>query len=66
MPRLIDLEALGPGLEHHPMFPERANIGVAQVLDPDTIRLRVFERGAGITNACGSGACAALVAADQP
>jgi diaminopimelate epimerase len=59
----IDLEALGPGLEHHPMFPERANIGVAQILDPNTIRLRVFERGAGITNACGSGACAALVAA---
>jgi diaminopimelate epimerase len=59
----IDLAALGPGLEHHPMFPQRANIGVAQILDPGTIRLRVWERGAGITLACGSGACAATVAA---
>ena len=59
----IDLASLGPGLEHHPMFPDRANIGVAQMVDPNTIRLRVFERGAGITAACGSGACAALVAA---
>ncbi len=58
----IDLDALGPELERHPLFPERANIGVAQVLDRDSIRLRVFERGAGITNACGSGACAAVVA----
>lgn len=59
----VDLEALGPELEHHPLFPERANIGVATVLDREKIRLRVFERGAGITSACGSGACAALVAA---
>ena len=59
----IDLAALGPGLEHHAMFPERANIGVAQILDPATIRLRVWERGVGITLACGSGACAATVAA---
>lgn len=59
----IDLAALGPELERHPLFPERANIGVAEVQDRETIRLRVFERGAGITNACGSGACAALVAA---
>ncbi|MEZ5933491.1 MAG: diaminopimelate epimerase [Alphaproteobacteria bacterium] len=59
----VDLAALGPGLEHHPLFPERANIGVAQVRDRNTIRLRVFERGAGITSACGSGACAAVVAA---
>jgi diaminopimelate epimerase len=59
----IDLAALGPELERYPLFPERANIGVAQMLDRETIRLRVFERGAGITNACGSGACAALVAA---
>ncbi|MEM7044226.1 MAG: diaminopimelate epimerase [Pseudomonadota bacterium] len=59
----VDLEALGPGLEHHPLFPERANVGVAQVIDRETIRLRVFERGAGITSACGSGACAAVVAA---
>ncbi|MDH3659679.1 MAG: diaminopimelate epimerase [Alphaproteobacteria bacterium] len=59
----IDLEARGPELEHHAFFPERANIGVAEVRDPENIRLRVFERGAGITSACGSGACAALVAA---
>ena len=58
----IDLAALGPPLEHHPLFPERANIGVATALDRDRIRLRVWERGAGITRACGSGACAALVA----
>jgi diaminopimelate epimerase len=59
----VPIEDLGPVLESHPMFPERANIGVAQVLGPDAIRLRVFERGAGLTLACGSGACAALVAA---
>jgi diaminopimelate epimerase len=59
----IALEQLGPELEHHPLFPERANIGVAEVRDARTIRLRVWERGAGLTTACGSGACAALVAA---
>ena len=59
----VPLDELGPELEHHPLFPDRANIGVATVRDRDTIRLRVFERGAGITSACGSGACAALVAA---
>jgi len=59
----IALEQLGPELEHHPLFPERANIGVAEVRDRRTIRLRVWERGAGLTMACGSGACAALVAA---
>ena len=61
----IDLAALGPVLEHHPLFPQRANIGVAAVLDRRNIRLRVWERGAGITRACGSGACAALVAANR-
>jgi diaminopimelate epimerase len=65
-----DLEAaavagLGPVLEHHPIFPERANIGFAQVLALDRIRLRVWERGAGLTRACGSGACAALVNAHR-
>jgi len=50
-------------LERDPLFPERANIGVATVRDPGHIRLRVWERGAGLTRACGSGACAALVAA---
>jgi diaminopimelate epimerase len=59
----IDLAALGPRLEHDKLFPERANIGVATVLDRGRIRLRVWERGAGITRACGTGACAALVAA---
>ncbi len=61
----IDLAVLGPVLEHHPMFPERANIGVAQVLADDRLRLRVWERGAGITLACGTGACAAAVAAHR-
>jgi len=59
----IDLAQLGPALEHDPLFPERANIGVATVRDPGHIRLRVWERGAGLTRACGTGACAALVAA---
>lgn len=59
----LDVARLGAELERHPMFPERANIGFATVLDRATIRLRVFERGAGLTLACGSGACAAMVAA---
>src|SRR3954454_8023448 len=58
-----DLARFGPMLENHPIFPERANISLAQVLGPDRIRLRVWERGAGLTKACGSAACAALVAA---
>ncbi|HUC67512.1 MAG TPA: diaminopimelate epimerase, partial [Stellaceae bacterium] len=61
----VDLAALGPGLERDPLFPERANIGVATVRDRRTIRLRMWERGVGITRACGSGACAALVAAHR-
>ena len=59
----VDLARLGPELEHDPLFPERANIGIAQVTGPDHLRLRVCERGAGITRACGTGACAAAVAA---
>lgn len=59
----IDIAAAGPVLERHEMFPERANIGFVQVLAPDRLRLRVWERAAGLTLACGSGACAALVAA---
>jgi diaminopimelate epimerase len=59
----IDLGVLGPKLEHDALFPERANIGVAQVTGPDRLRLRVWERGTGLTLACGSGACAATVAA---
>jgi diaminopimelate epimerase len=58
-----DLGRVGPLLEHHPIFPERANISLAQVLSRDAIRLRVWERGAGLTLACGSAACATAVAA---
>ena len=61
----IDLAAIGPKLEFDPLFPERANIGFAQVTARDAIRLRVWERGAGITQACGTGACAALVNAHR-
>lgn len=53
----------GSLIEHHPRFPEGVNVGFAHVLAPDHIRLRVWERGAGLTRACGTGACAALVAA---
>ena len=59
----IDIATVGPMLEQHPLFPERANIGIAQVIAADRLRLRVWERGAGLTQACGSGACAAGVAA---
>jgi len=52
----------GSLVEHHPLFPEGVNVGFANVLSPDRIRLRVWERGAGLTKACGTGACAALVA----
>ena len=58
----IDLEAFGPLIEHHKMFPERTNVEAVHVIDEGRIRMRVWERGAGITQACGSGACAALVA----
>ena len=61
----LPVAELGPRLEHHPLFPQRANIGFTQVLAPDRIRLRVWERGAGLTLACGSGACAALVNAHR-
>jgi diaminopimelate epimerase len=55
------LDRFGPLLENHPIFPERANISIAHVVAPDHIILRTWERGAGITLACGSAACAALV-----
>jgi diaminopimelate epimerase len=61
----IPLGELGPKLERDRFFPERANIGVAQLMDEDRLRLRVWERGAGLTLACGSGACAAVVAATR-
>jgi diaminopimelate epimerase len=60
-----DLSRIGPMLEYHPIFPERANISLAQILAPDHIRLKVWERGVGLTLACGSAACAALVAASR-
>jgi diaminopimelate epimerase len=65
--RVDDLDAapvkeLGAFIETHPRFPKRANVGFMQVLAPDHIRLRVFERAAGETLACGTGACAAVVA----
>jgi diaminopimelate epimerase len=59
----VPIAAIGPKFERHRLFPERANIGFAEMRDRRTIRLRVWERGAGLTLACGSGACAALVAA---
>lgn len=57
----LDIPRIGPALEHDPLLPDRANIGFVQVLGRDHMRLTVWERGAGLTLACGSGACAALV-----
>ncbi|MCH5049102.1 diaminopimelate epimerase [Pectobacterium aquaticum] len=59
------VETLGPLLESHERFPERANIGFMQIVDSHTVRLRVYERGAGETQACGSGACAAVAVGIQ-
>jgi diaminopimelate epimerase len=59
----VNLERLGPQIEHDPVFPERINVNVATVTGPNEIRLRVWERGVGITRACGTGACATAVAA---
>jgi diaminopimelate epimerase len=56
------LAELGPAIENHPRFPQRVNAGFMQIVDRHTIRVRVYERGAGETLACGSGACAAVVA----
>ena len=58
-----DLARLGPQLEHHPLFPERANITLAAITAPDHLMIRTWERGAGLTKACGSAACAAAVSA---
>jgi diaminopimelate epimerase len=57
----VDLARIGPALERHPLFPERVNVSFAQVTGENTIRLRVWERGVGITMACGTAACAAAV-----
>nr|B8HU20.1 RecName: Full=Diaminopimelate epimerase; Short=DAP epimerase; AltName: Full=PLP-independent amino acid racemase [Cyanothece sp. PCC 7425] len=59
----IDLHTLGPQFEHHPAFPQRINTEFIEVIRPDYLKMRVWERGAGMTLACGTGACAALVAA---
>ena len=59
------VERLGPAIEHHPRFPKRVNAGFMQILDRTHIRLRVYERGAGETQACGTGACAAVAVARQ-
>ncbi|WP_202332753.1 diaminopimelate epimerase [Mesorhizobium sp. L-8-3] len=58
-----ELDRFGPMLENHPIFPERANITIAQVTAPDAMAIRTWERGAGLTRACGSAACAAAVSA---
>ena len=58
-----ELERFGPLLENHPIFPEKANITVAQVTGPDALTIRTWERGAGLTRACGTAACAAAVCA---
>ncbi|TIO06607.1 MAG: diaminopimelate epimerase [Mesorhizobium sp.] len=58
-----ELDRFGPLLENHPIFPERANITIARVTSPETMVIRTWERGAGLTKACGSAACAAVVAA---
>ena len=59
----INLQKIGPELENNPLFPDRTNVEFAQVLDDHKIRMRVWERGSGITQACGTGACATAVAA---
>ena len=61
----VDLPTLGPKYEYHPLYPERTNVEFIQVLDRNTLRMRVWERGGMITLACGSGACAAAVVAHR-
>jgi len=60
---VVQLGRIGPEIEHDPLFPERINVNVATIEDRNNIRLRVWERGAGLTRACGTGACATAVAA---
>jgi diaminopimelate epimerase len=59
----VKLTEIGPKLEHHPHFADRTNVEFAQIVGKDKIRMRVWERGSGITQACGTGACATAVAA---
>lgn len=62
-PEVIDLPTIGPMIEHHPLFPRRTNVEFVRVIDRSILQMRVWERGAGETLACGTGACASLVAA---
>ncbi|MCT4557235.1 MAG: diaminopimelate epimerase [Pelagimonas sp.] len=59
----VDLEGFGPGIEHHPLYPQRTNVQVASLIGPNHLRMRVWERGVGITLASGSSSCATAVAA---
>ncbi len=59
----VDIEAIAPQIQEHPLFPQQVNVGVAQMTSADGMRLLVYERGAGLTTACGSGACVAAYAA---
>jgi diaminopimelate epimerase len=59
----VDIEAIAPQIQEHPLFPQQVNVGVAQMTSADRMQLKVFERGAGLTTACGSGACVAAYAA---
>ncbi|ALE16018.1 Diaminopimelate epimerase [Altererythrobacter epoxidivorans] len=60
---VVELDVLGPEIEHDPLFPDRINVNVATIEDRTNIRLRVWERGVGLTRACGTGACATAIAA---
>lgn len=62
-PEVLDLETIGPVFEHHELFPNRTNVEFVRVIDRGTLQMRVWERGSGETLACGTGACASLVAA---
>ena len=62
-PDLVDVTTIGPTIEHHPLFPRRTNVEFVRVIDRGILQMRVWERGAGETLACGTGACASLVAA---
>jgi diaminopimelate epimerase len=61
----VPIESLGPEIERDPLFPQGVNVGFAEIRAPDQMRLRVWERGTGLTKACGTGACAAVVAAHR-
>ncbi|MEZ5995925.1 MAG: diaminopimelate epimerase [Hyphomonadaceae bacterium] len=63
--RSVPVDVLGPRIEQDPLFPQQVNAGFAEVRSPSLLRLRVWERGAGVTKACGTGACAAVVAAHR-